>query len=415
MRGTLPNQTHIVIYTIVPLQSLFFDGWKLLKYMNEFILFEGIARLGKKPYLCAISKLYAEMSVTLRSISRLFEAKRETGEGEAATIKEFLRKLPPITLHLLESTNEIQPNNPHQLNLLLIRYFRAEKKDLGRAISRLDKHASWRSRYIPDGSIHEVRDLTINNMQYRKIDGKVFPYLVVLTNSTVLFFFLAKDHTPNCNLQDKVINQIRQQKVFLQPPSAKDGKPLLIIKVGNHQPIHDIHEVENFVIYCLEAASKLCDNSINQDGKMWALFDLNNVKWKNLDNSALRACFHLLNLAYPERVQRIFMLDSHFLFDSLWRVVKPFIDPVSRQKVCFVYGAEGRKNMMKYVDPNTVPTEYGGLSDLMPVEKAMREIVPHVDKLFADVQPNEDREEEKFFDCCSTAAGSTRGDDDDEQ
>lgn len=233
------------------------------------------------------------------------------------------------TLHDLERTGEVRKPGDQSYRILMLRRFLvAEKMDVGKAHSRLQKHAHWRLRELPDGRIAE----------------------------------------------EEVSSQIVQQKVLLQPV-GKDGRPLLVIKVAKHLPSPvTAQEVEKFVVFCLEAASRACDHEDSQDAKLWAIFDLNGIRWANLDNHALHSCFHLLQQHFPERVKRIFMLDSPIIFDALWRIVRPFVDPETRKKVQFVYGQSGLGEILKTIDSNILPLNYGGLAPEIPAELAARGI-----------------------------------------
>ncbi len=48
---------------------------------------------------------------------------------------------------------------------------------------------------------------------------------------------------------------------------------------------------------------------------------------KNLDASALRASFAMLDQHFPERILDIWMLEAPTIFWGLWTLVSPFIDP----------------------------------------------------------------------------------------
>ena len=179
--------------------------------------------------------------------------------------------------------------------------------------------------------------------------------------------------SPAFLLQASVQAQIMQQKILLQP-NGPDGRPLLIIRVNHHFPTTTA-ECEQFVIYCLEAASRMCDRAATaptapSDGKMWAVFDLKSIKWANLDRHALFSCFNLLNRHFPERIHKIFMVDSPLMFDALWKIVSPFVDATTRQKVGFVRGHE---RVSKEVDASVLPVAYGGIAEEVPVEVAVRE------------------------------------------
>jgi hypothetical protein len=121
-------------------------------------------------------------------------------------------------------------------------------------------------------------------------------------------------------------------------------------------------QLEPYILFCLELAARLADadRAANPDAKLWAVLDLAAIRLANLDRRALAAIFRLLNARFPERVRRIFMLDSPLIFDGLWRIVAPFIDPVTRSKVQFVYGAKGRARVLGALGAEIVPHEYGG-------------------------------------------------------
>lgn len=178
---------------------------------------------------------------------------------------------------------------------------------------------------------------------------------------------------PSRPLQDSILHQLAQEKTLLQPPAA-GGTPLLIVKAGRHLPLGDLAELQRFIIYSLEAAAKLCDHASSPDRKLWAIFDLKDLRWANLDRHALSACFSVLTAAFPERVRCIYMLDAPFIFDGLWRVVSPFIDPTTRSKVQFVSGAAGRAALLGTLGAQVLPHTYGGSAEEVPVRQAAQQV-----------------------------------------
>lgn len=130
------------------------------------------------------------------------------------------------------------------------------------------------------------------------------------------------------------------------------------------------------IISCLflQTASRLCDLHASNDHKLWAIFDLEGLKWANLDYKALKSSFQVLSSAFPERVHKIYMINAPIIFDSLWKVVSPFIDPVSRSKVRFIFGANGMEELQRNIDKKTLPRAYGGLSEEILVHNVAREL-----------------------------------------
>jgi len=49
----------------------------------------------------------------------------------------------------------------------------------------------------------------------------------------------------------------------------------------------------------------------------------------------------ILQSHYPERVKTIYCFNAPFVFKAFWAMVKPFVDPVTKQKIVFVTGASG--------------------------------------------------------------------------
>lgn len=140
----------------------------------------------------------------------------------------------------------------------------------------------------------------------------------------------------------------------------------MIILGRNHLPLN-FDECERFIAYCLEAGTWLCDNTEHGDGKAVGIIDLKGLGWRNLDAQALKACFFVLNQCYPERMHRIYMLDAPRIFDGLWRVVSPFIDANSREKIRFVSGPTAQEKLLEYVHRDVLPKQYGGNGELVPV------------------------------------------------
>ena len=62
------------------------------------------------------------------------------------------------------------------------------------------------------------------------------------------------------------------------------------------------------------------------------------------------------------------------IFWGLWKVVSPFIDPVSRAKVKFVHGPAGRAAMLEAVGAETLPEPYGGTAAPRLVDEAVAEL-----------------------------------------
>lgn len=69
---------------------------------------------------------------------------------------------------------------------------------------------------------------------------------------------------------------------------------------------------------------------------------------------------------YPELMGNIYIVNAPWIFGVLWKVVKHWIDPKSRQKI-HVLSANFKQELLELVGPN-LPEEYGGtMTDVVPI------------------------------------------------
>lgn len=72
---------------------------------------------------------------------------------------------------------------------------------------------------------------------------------------------------------------------------------------------------------------------------------------------------------YPEMLGSLYIVNAPWIFPILWRIVRVWIDPRTREKI-HVLGADYKTELLKHIDAQELPREYGGTSDFE---------VPHAD------------------------------------
>eukprot|EP00775_Hariotina_reticulata_P011182 gene11182-11332_t len=113
----------------------------------------------------------------------------------------------------------------------------------------------------------------------------------------------------------------------------------------------------------------IADTTINPDSKLVGIFDLEGLAYKNLDAVGLKNVFNLLQSHYVERLSKLYMFNAPGIFWALWKVVKPFIDPVTREKVVFLSTSD-LQVLHQEVGVELLPSYLGGTAKLVDIQDA---------------------------------------------
>ncbi|DAZ96283.1 TPA: hypothetical protein N0F65_008316, partial [Lagenidium giganteum] len=63
---------------------------------------------------------------------------------------------------------------------------------------------------------------------------------------------------------------------------------------------------------------------------------------------------------YPERSAHIFIINIPGWFSMVWRLVKPLIDPVTREKIHMLKGSSILRELEEIIDSDQIPSDFGG-------------------------------------------------------
>lgn len=63
-------------------------------------------------------------------------------------------------------------------------------------------------------------------------------------------------------------------------------------------------------------------------------------------------------------------VNAPLIFWGVWRLVNPFVAPATREKISFLAGATGRRELLAAVGSEVVPADLGGEAALVPVQVA---------------------------------------------
>lgn len=134
-------------------------------------------------------------------------------------------------------------------------------------------------------------------------------------------------------------------------------KPRLENAAGDHdgQILHLTYNMERAVAMLRErghGVEKLC---MLIDFKGYSVLNAPPMKTS-------MATLNILQNHYPERLGAAYLLNPPWIFSSFFRMISPFIDPVTRDKICFVTGKEAQRRalLLRNFDEEELEVDAGG-------------------------------------------------------
>ena len=93
--------------------------------------------------------------------------------------------------------------------------------------------------------------------------------------------------------------------------------------------------------------------AVPQEEKIVIILDLKGFTMTNMDFEGTKLLIDLLQKKFPENLGNLHILNSPFIFQACWKIIKPWIDKRTAKKVCFV----NTEQLNEYVDISTLPEE----------------------------------------------------------
>jgi len=197
-----------------------------------------------------------------------------------------------------------------------IKYLRARAWDIPKATTMLADTLVWRNDFRPlDTKVADIEDEHRNGW---------------------------------CYVSDSV-DKLGRPLVFLRP----------VLDVRKHTPIKI-----RYLIMIQEDSLKKCKSTKTGIEKMvWLVdFDKKETKLSEIKDGFKTAVdmVQLLQAHYPERLGKAFFIDAPTAFELGWKMVTPFIDPVTQRKIVFVRRKKNMADMLEFFDSDQLEEQFGG-------------------------------------------------------
>ncbi|CAN8306493.1 unnamed protein product [Cochlearia groenlandica] len=212
-----------------------------------------------------------------------------------------------------------------------------------------------------DPSTQEVDDLMIRRfLRARDLDIEKASTLF-LKYLTWKRSFIPKDFIP----ESEVANELSNKKVFMQGHD-KSGRPIVIVFGSKHNPSKgNPEEFKRFVVYTLE---KICARMPRGEEKFTTIGDLQGWGYSNCDIRGYLAALNILQDCYPERLGKLLIVNAPYVFMTAWKIIYPFIDTNTKQKIVFVEKKKLTTTLLQDIDESQLPVIYGGKLPIVPIQ-----------------------------------------------
>jgi hypothetical protein len=133
--------------------------------------------------------------------------------------------------------------------------------------------------------------------------------------------------------EDDVREEINKRKIWVKN-TDKNGRPIIWIVAARHDSAdRDINVMRKFIIWTIRETVKA--NHIDQDERMVLIFDLSFFGLACMDYEVVKLLVDILQMNFPDILEVAYIVNSPFIFYACWAVIKPWLDPVTVEKVCF--------------------------------------------------------------------------------
>ncbi|KAI9680765.1 MAG: hypothetical protein M1817_004205 [Caeruleum heppii] len=216
---------------------------------------------------------------------------------------------------------------------LLLRFLRARKWDVERALVMLVATMHWRSQeMLVDDDIIKT--------------GEAGALQAASSNDPIL----QKDG------QD-FLAQMRLGKSYLHGVDG-EGRPICWVHVRLHrQGEQSEKSLERYTVFVIETARLLLRSPVDTAA---IVFDMSGFSMANMDYAPVKFMIKCFEANYPESLGVVLVHKSPWIFQGIWSIIKGWLDPVVAGKVHFTKSVE---DLQSFIPRSHIMKELGGEED----------------------------------------------------
>lgn len=167
-----------------------------------------------------------------------------------------------------------------------------------------------------------------------------------------------REYKPEEIRWEDVAHEAETGKIYRSNYKDKLGRTVLVMR-PRCQNSKSIKGQIKYLVYCMENA--IVNLPENQEQMVW-LIDFHGFNMSHISVKVTKETAHVLQEHYPERLGIAVLYDAPKIFEPFYKVVKPFLEPKTANKVKFVYSddANTKKVLEELFDMDQLEPVFGG-------------------------------------------------------
>eukprot|EP01100_Stratorugosa_tubuloviscum_P007104 TRINITY_DN298_c0_g1_i1.p1 TRINITY_DN298_c0_g1~~TRINITY_DN298_c0_g1_i1.p1 ORF type:complete len:267 (+),score=106.48 TRINITY_DN298_c0_g1_i1:49-801(+) len=225
-----------------------------------------------------------------------------------------------LELRNLISTNS-QIDQSQVDNVLLTRFLKSKKGNIQQANTAILNYFNWRNGFLSNLPVEDIR----YEIEKRK----------------AYFFFCDKNNVPT-----------------------------IIVHSGRHSPSSPDYNIErtlNFAIYIIINGLDLARMLVPNVQKFNLILDYTDFGLSHFDNPLTKRATDLLETYLQDSVGSIFLINYPWLLYGLWKIVSPWLDSETRERVKWC----NLNELQAFFDADKLPRSFGGTNDWVATDSSV--------------------------------------------
>ncbi|KAI4119966.1 MAG: hypothetical protein LQ345_000225 [Seirophora villosa] len=213
---------------------------------------------------------------------------------------------------------------------LLLRFLRARKWDVHNALVMLIATMNWR-----------MKEQRVDDDIMKNGEGQA----------------AANSSSSNAAVKreaEDFLAQLRLGKSFLHG-TDREGRPMCFVRVRLHKQGEQSNtSLERYTVYTIETARLLLASNVDTAA---IVFDMTGFSMANMDYAPVKFMIKCFEANYPESLGVVLVHKSPWIFQSVWNIIKGWLDPVVASKVHFTKNLD---ELERFVEKSHIIKELGG-------------------------------------------------------